>query len=168
VVKLKLTDIDSQRMLLRVEHGKGGRDRSVMLSPQRLGLLRGSWRSARPAHWLFSGRDVERPLEPCTPHAACRAACLTARLGKRVSVHTMRHSFATHLLENGTDMRIIQVLLGHSNLQTTTRYTQVAASTIRGIQSPLERLRLEAWATILMFSVACWSLKSQRISGAGH
>ena len=143
MASLKLADIDSSRMVLRVEQGKGGKDRYVMLSPQLLGILRGYWRLTRPTHWLFPGRDATRPLHPEGLHVACRSACATAKLNKRVTVHTLRHSFTTHLLEGGTDIRIIQALLGHSNLQTTARYTLVATSTIRGTQSPLDRLRLE-------------------------
>jgi len=140
---IKVADIDSARMVIRVEQGKGGRDRYVMLSPQLLGILRSYWRLARPAHWLFPGRDPEHPINPTVLHAACRSACAASGLGKRVTVHTLRHSFATHLLEAGTDIRIIQALLGHSSLNTTARYTQVATSTIRGTPSPLDRLRLE-------------------------
>jgi integrase/recombinase XerD len=143
VVNLKIADIDSSRMMIRVEHGKGRKDRYVMLSPQLLDILRSYWRATRPAHWLFPGQDPERPMRPETLHVACRSARLVADLNKRVTVHTMRHSFATHLLENGTDIRIIQVLLGHRNLQTTTRYAHVASSTICNTQSPLERLQLE-------------------------
>jgi integrase/recombinase XerD len=112
VVMLKIADIDSGRMVIRVEHGKGGKDRYVMLSPQLLRILRGYWRLARPKRWLFPGRDEERPLEPTTLHAACRSARTAAGLAKEVTAHTLRHSFATHLLENGADIRIIQVLLG--------------------------------------------------------
>jgi site-specific recombinase XerD len=90
-----------------------------------------------------SGRDGERPIGPTVLHTACRSACAASRLSKRITVHTLRHSFATHLLESGTDIRIIQALLGHSNLQTTARYEQVANSTICGTASPLDRLRLE-------------------------
>jgi site-specific recombinase XerD len=144
VASLKLADIDSSRMVLRVEHGKGGKDRYVMLSPQLLAILRDYWRLTRPVHWLFPGSDAQRPMHPEGLHTACRSACAAAKLDKRVTVHTLRHSFATHLLEGGTDIRIIQTLLGHSNLQTTARYTQVATSTIRGTQSPLDRLRPEA------------------------
>ena len=140
---IKIADIDSSRMVIRVEQGKGGRDRYVMLSPQLLDILRSYWRLARPARWLFPGRDGEHPISPTVLHAACRSACTAAGLSKRVTVHTLRHSFATHLLESGTDIRIIQALLGHASLNTTARYTQVATSTIRGTPSPLDRLRLE-------------------------
>jgi site-specific recombinase XerD len=140
---LKVANIDSSRMVIRVEQGKGGRDRYVMLSPQLLGILRSYWRMARPVRWLFPGRDPEHPIHPVVLHAACRSACAASGLGKRVTVHTLRHSFATHLLEGGTDIRIIQALLGHRNVNTTARYTQVATSTIRGTPSPLDRLHLE-------------------------
>ncbi len=140
---IRVADIDSSRMVIRVEQGKGGRDRYVMLSPQLLGILRSYWKLARPAHWLFPGRDGEHPIGPTVLHAACRSACAAAGLSKRVTVHTLRHSFATHLLESGTDIRIIQALLGHSSLNTTARYTQVATSTIRATPSPLDRLQLE-------------------------
>jgi integrase/recombinase XerD len=142
-VRLKVSDVDSGRMMLRVEQGKGGKDRYAMLSPQLLTILRGYWRLARPRHWLFPGRDEDRPIDPQVLHAACRSACTAAGLAKRVTVHTLRHSFATHLLEAGTDIRIIQVLLGHNNLSTTARYTRVADTTIRNTASPLDRLRLE-------------------------
>jgi len=140
---LKVANIDSSRMVIRVEQGKGGRDRYVMLSSQLLRILRSYWRIARPAQWLFPGRDPEHPIHPVVLHAACRSACAASGLGKRVTVHTLRHSFATHLLESGTDIRVIQALLGHSSLNTTARYTQVATNTIRGTPSPLDRLRLE-------------------------
>jgi integrase/recombinase XerD len=140
---IKVADIDSGRMVIRVEQGKGGRDRYFMLSAQLLGILRSYWKLARPAHWLFPGRDGEHPIGPTVLHAACRSACAAAGLSKRVTVHTLRHSFATHLLESGTDIRIIQALLGHSSLNTTARYTQVATSTIRATPSPLDRLQLE-------------------------
>jgi site-specific recombinase XerD len=140
---IKVANIDSRRMVIRVEQGKGGRDRYVMLSPQLLGILRSYWKLTRPAHWLFPGRDGEHPIGPTVLHAACRSACAASGLSKRVTVHTLRHSFATHLLESGTDIRIIQALLGHSSLNTTARYTQVATSTIRATPSPLDRLHLE-------------------------
>ena len=143
VVALKVADIDSGRMLIRVEQGKGCKDRYVMLSAQLLAILRTYWRLARPRHWLFPGRDEEHPIDQTVLHAACRSACEAAGLTKHVTVHTLRHSFATHLLESGADIRIIQVLLGHTNISTTARYAQVATSTIQGTASPLDRLRLE-------------------------
>ena len=142
-VMLKIADIDSSRMVIRVEHGKGSKDRYVMLSPQLLRILRGYWRLARPKRWLFPGRDEERPLEQTALHAACRSARTAAGLAKEVTPHTLRHSFATHLLESGADIRIIQVLLGHANLQSTARYARVATKTISQTPSPLDRLRLE-------------------------
>jgi site-specific recombinase XerD len=126
-----------------VEQGKGGKDRHVMLSPQLLRILRTYWRLARPKRWLFPGRDDERPLVPNVLHAACRSACAAAGLSKPVTVHTLRHTFATHLLESGADVRIIQVLLGNASLASTARYTRVATKTIGNTPSPLDRLRLE-------------------------
>ncbi|HEY3800471.1 MAG TPA: site-specific integrase [Caulobacteraceae bacterium] len=140
---LKVADIDSSRMVIRIEQGKGGRDRYAMLSPQLLGILRSYWRIARPMQWLFPSRDGEHSIHPVVLHAACRSACAASGLAKRVTVHTLRHSFATHLLESGTDIRIIQALLGHNSLHTTARYTHVATSTIGRTPSPLDRLRLE-------------------------
>src|SRR5438128_669346 len=139
----EIADIDSQRMVIRVEQGKGGKDRYVMLSPQLLRILRTYWRLARPKRWLFPGRDDERPLVPNVLHAACRSACAAAGLSKQVTVHTLRHTFPTHLLESGADVRIIQVLLGHASLASTARYTRVATKTISNTPSPLDRLRLE-------------------------
>ena len=130
-------------MVIRVEHGKGGKDRYVMLSAQLLGILRTYWRLARPEHWLFPGREASKPIDVQMLYAACRSARAAARLDKRVAVHTLRHSFATHLLESGTDIRIIQVLLGHANLSTTARYTQVSNGLIRRTESPFDRLTLE-------------------------
>jgi integrase/recombinase XerD len=143
VTGLKITDIDSGRKVIRVEHGKGGKDRYVMLSPQLLGILRTYWRLARPTRWLFPGRAETRPIDRQVLYAACRSACTAAGLDKHVTVHTLRHSFATHLLEDGADIRIIQALLGHSNLSTTARYTQVATRTIAKTVSPLDRLQVE-------------------------
>ena len=141
-VSLQVADIDSDRMVLQVRHGKGAKDRTVMLSAALLAILRSYWRLARPTPWLFPGRSPEKPIDVQVLHAACRSATKAAGLTKRVSVHTLRHSFATHLLESGTDIRIIQVLLGHSNLSTTARYTHVATATIARTQSPLDRLDL--------------------------
>jgi site-specific recombinase XerD len=132
---LKVANFDSSCIVIRVEQGKGSSDRYVMLSPQSLGIRRSYWRMARPTHWLFPGRDPEHLIHPVVLHAACRAACAASGLGKRVTVHTLRHSFAIHLLENGTDIRIIQALLGDSSLHTTARYTQVANSTIAARQA---------------------------------
>jgi site-specific recombinase XerD len=142
-VGLKVANIDSSRMVIRVEHGKGAKDRYVMLSPQLLRILRTYWRIARPRDWLFPGREESRPIDTQVLYSACRSAGKAAGLGKRVTVHTLRHSFATHLLENGTDIRIIQVLLGHNNLTTTARYTQVSRKIIEQTPSPLDRLKLE-------------------------
>ncbi len=142
-VSLKVSDIDSSRMLIMVRHGKGAKDRTVMLSSQLLGILRTYWRLARPKEWLFPGRGDAKPVDVQVLYSACRSATRAAGLSKRVTVHTLRHSFATHLLENGVDIRIIQVLLGHNNLSTTARYTKVATTTISRTQSPLDRLNLE-------------------------
>ena len=114
-----------------------------MLSPQLLGILRAYWRLARPRTFLFPGRDPDQPINPAALHTACRAAVEEAGLAKRVTLHALRHSFATHLLENGTDIRIIQVLPGHNNLSTTALYTRVATHVIRATQSPFDRLTLE-------------------------
>jgi len=141
--QLKVEDIDSDRMVIRVECGKGGKERYVMLSQQLLGILRSYWRLARPASYLFPGRTPDKPFEPNVLHAACRSARAAAGIDKRVSVHVLRHSFATHLLESGVDIRIIQVLLGHENLSTTARYTRVSTHLIRATSSPLDRLSLE-------------------------
>jgi site-specific recombinase XerD len=142
-VHLKVRDIDGERGIIRVEHGKGGKDRNVMLSAQLLAILRVYWRLARPEVWLFPGRDKTKPIDVQVLYSACRSACNAAGIDKRVTVHTLRHSFATHLLESGTDIRIIQVLLGHNNLSTTARYTKVSNNLIRSTTSPLDRLALE-------------------------
>jgi len=142
-VGLKVSDVDSDRGVIRVEHGKGGKDRNVMLSAQLLGILRVYWRLARPPMWLFPRRDGNGPIHVQVLHTACRSARIAAGIDKRVTVHTLRHGFATHLLENGTDIRIIQVLLGHNHLSSTARYTKVSSGLIRRTVSPLDRLKLE-------------------------
>jgi integrase/recombinase XerD len=142
VCTLKIGDIDSSRMLIRVEHGKGAKDRYVMLSPNLLKVLRAYWRLARPGHWLFPGRELHKPVGKATLQSACRIAAREADLDKVVTVHTLRHSFATHLLEGGTDIRIIQVLLGHRRMETTAIYTRVATPVIAATASPLDRLEL--------------------------
>jgi len=142
VAALKVRDIDSGRMVMRIEHGKAGKERYVMLSAPLLGILRSYWRLTRPSLYLFPGRTSDKPIEPTVLHAACRSAAAAAGLDKRVSVHVLRHSFATHLLESGVDIRIIQVLLGHENLSTTARYTRVSTRLIADTASPLDRLSL--------------------------
>jgi integrase/recombinase XerD len=143
VARLKVSSIDSKRMLIHVENGKGGRDRYAMLSPRLLDILRGYWKRARPSLWLFPGQEPGSHVSTGALQAACRAARKRARIGKDVTAHSLRHSFATHLLESGTDIRIIQVMLGHSHLETTARYAQVATSLIAGTPSPFDRLSLE-------------------------
>ena len=143
VAALRVRDIDSQRMVMRIEHGKGGKERYVMLSTSLLGILRSYWHLARPKPFLFPGRTADTPINPTVLHAACRSATAAAGLDKRVSVHVLRHSFATHLLESGVDIRIIQVLLGHENLSTTARYTRVSSQVIARTESPLDRLSLK-------------------------
>ena len=140
VVALKGWDIDSKRMLLKVEQGKGRKDRFAMLSPQLLELLRDWYRIARPPIWLFPGQDPTNHLTTRQFNRAVHAAAHMAEIKKRVTPHTLRHSFATHLLEQNTDIRLIQVLLGHAKLDTTALYAQVATNTIRAIMSPLDRL----------------------------
>ena len=140
IVALKVSDVDSQRMLLRIEQGKGRKDRFAMLSPLLLELLRDWYRIARPTVWLFPGRDSLLPLTTRQFNRAVHAAAHMAAIKKRVTPHTLRHSFATHLLEQNTDVRLIQVLLGHAKLETTALYTQVATNTIRAVMSPLDRL----------------------------
>ena len=142
VAALKVRDIDSGRMVMRIEHGKAGKERYVMLSAPLLVILRSYWRLTRPSLYLFPGRTSDKPIEPTVLHAACRSAAAAAGLDKRVSVHVLRHSFATHLLESGVDIRIIQVLLGHENLSTTARYTRVSTRLIADTASPLDRLSL--------------------------
>jgi site-specific recombinase XerD len=141
VVHLKVGDIDSARMLIRVEQGKGRKDRYVMLSPDLLELLRAWWRTSRSRGWLFPGQDPAQPLTTRQLNRACHAAARSAALDKRVSLHTLRHSFATHLLERRTDIRVIQVLLGHKKLDTTAIYTRVALKTLGEVESPLSLLR---------------------------
>jgi integrase/recombinase XerD len=142
VVSLKLCDIDSTRMVIRVEQGKGRKDRYVMLSAHLLALLRAYWKAARPQGWLFPGQNRVNPLTTRQLNRACHAAAQVAGIDKRVSLHTLRHSFATHLLEQKVDIRVIQVLLGHKKLDTTALYSQVATKTIRAVKSPLERLTM--------------------------
>jgi integrase/recombinase XerD len=141
VVSLKVCDIDSERMLIRVEQGKGHKDRNAMLSPVLLELLREWWKLCRSRGWLFpGGRDPVQPMTTRQITRACHTAAQAAEIKKRVTPHTLRHSFATHLLEQGIDIRVIQVLLGHAKLDTTALYTCVATKTIRAVVSPLDHL----------------------------
>jgi integrase/recombinase XerD len=148
VLALRVDDIDSQRMVIRVRQAKGSKDRYVMLSPRLLTLLREYWSAHRgrkvyrPSPWLFPGNVPDQPLSDKPVYEACQAACLAAGLDKHVTVHTLRHSFATHLLEAGTDLRTIQILLGHRSLNTTARYLHVATAALQATRSPLDRLDL--------------------------
>ncbi len=146
VVSLKLADIDSSRMVIRVEQGKGRKDRYAMLSEPLLHLLRAWWLAARergvmlPGGWLFPGQNPVNPLTTRQLRRAFHGARTAAGIDKPVSLHTLRHCFATHLLEQKVDIRVIQVLLGHKKLDTTARYSQVASTTLRAVKSPLEHL----------------------------
>jgi integrase/recombinase XerD len=140
VCNLKIADIDSDRMLIHVDHGKGGKDRKVMLSPGLLNLLRDYWREARPEGWLFPGNPKINPISSRQLNRAFTSAKHTAGIKKIATLHTLRHSFATHLLEANTDVRVIQVLLGHAKLTTTAQYTHVATKTIKDTVSPYEML----------------------------
>jgi site-specific recombinase XerD len=133
VVALKVSDIDSERMLLRIEQGKGRKDRFAMLSPRLLELLRDWYRIARPAVWLFPGRDPLLPMTTRQFNRVVHAAADSAAIKKRVTPHTLRHCFATHLLEEKTEVRLIQVLLGHARADTTALYAQVATNVIRAV-----------------------------------
>jgi site-specific recombinase XerD len=141
VASLKVSDIDSKRMMLRIEQGKGHKDRYAMLSPTLLELLRDWYRVARPQGWLFPGQNPINPITARQLTRACHAAAEMADLKKRVTPHTLRHSFATHLLEQNIEIRVIQVLLGHAKVETTSLYTHVATNTIRQVMSPLDRLK---------------------------
>lgn len=140
LVTLRVEDIDSQRMAIRVHQGKGRKDRYVMLSPKLLALLREYWRAYRPQTWLFPGNDLNRHFHRRVLGSVCDTMARRAGLGKNVSPHTLRHSFATHLLEAKTDIRTIQALLGHRSLRTTALYTFVSLNTVVATQSPLDRL----------------------------
>jgi integrase/recombinase XerD len=150
VVALKVGDIDSTRMTLRIEQGKGHKDRYAMLSPLLLERLRAWWRVARAkgkmldGGWLFPGQNPVNPMSTRQLNRICHMAAAAADIDKRISPHTLRHSYATHLLEQKVDIRVIQVLLGHKKLETTALYAQVATEVLREVVSPLESLRPSA------------------------
>jgi site-specific recombinase XerD len=141
--RLRPEDIDSARKLIHVRLGKGGKDRYVMLSERLLEILRGYWVQVRPeGGWLFPGRKAGQPITRNAVAKALDAAAAKAKLRKKVTPHLLRHSFATHLLEGGADIRVIQVLLGHSSIRSTARYTQVSERHIGSVKSPLDKLRI--------------------------
>ena len=146
VASLKVGDIDSKRMLIVVERGKGGRGRHALLSPSLLALLRAWWQEGRhqgvmrPGGWLFPGQDPARPITTRQLSRVVEAAAIAAGLSKNVSPPTLRHSFATHLLDDGVDIRVIQVLLGHAKLDNTALYARVATKTVRTVTSPLDKI----------------------------
>lgn len=146
VTRLLITDLDSGRMAIRVEQGKGRKDRYVMLSPSLLETLRAYWRESKPKGFLFPGVGGKKPLCISAAQKAFDRARLQAGIKKPVSFHTLRHSFATHLIESGTSVRTIQALLGHRSLQTTERYTHLAQNYLHQTKSPLDRLRKETVA----------------------
>jgi site-specific recombinase XerD len=144
VTHLQVNDIDSKRMLIHVRQGKGRKDRYVMLSPTLLELLRAYWMTEHPREWLFPGQSPGQPVTVSAVQHACNRARIECGLTKRVTVRTLRHSFATHLLESGVNVRTIQMLLGHRSLQTTERYTHVSVETIHKTTSPLDLLKQQA------------------------
>jgi integrase/recombinase XerD len=141
-VRLKPAAIDSQRMVIRVDQGKGHKDRYVMLPPKLLAMLRDYWKRTHPGEWLFPGDRVGQPISPLTIGHICRQVRLRCGTGKPITPHSLRHAFAVHLLEAGTDLRTIQLLLGHRNLGTTARYLMIATSQVCATTSPLEALEV--------------------------
>jgi integrase/recombinase XerD len=141
--QLKPRDIDARRQVLWVRQGKGRKDRQTLLPAKLLELLRWYWKAERPGDWLFPGRDRTRPVSPKAVYLACRDAAQVAGIQKPVHPHLLRHAFATHLLESGVNLRTIQLLLGHANLESTARYLQVADVAIRSTPSPLDALDLD-------------------------
>lgn len=140
-VRLELRDVDSARMVIHVRRGKGRKDRYVTLSPVLLDMLRAYWKQERPKRWLFpSPLDATRPISLTTIQKCCKRASVAAALGKRVTVRSLRHAFATHLLERGTSIRVVQVLLGHASVTTTQTYTHVSNEAIARVVSPLDHL----------------------------
>jgi site-specific recombinase XerD len=142
VARLRVRDIDSARMTITVHQGKGNRDRVVMLSPLLLDTLRQYWHHQKPKEWLFPGRNPDQPISGNDIFMVFHNAVRRAGISKKVCPHSLRHSFATHLLESGTDLRTIQILLGHRSLKTTSRYLHVSQQHVRATASPLDRLNL--------------------------
>jgi site-specific recombinase XerD len=143
VAQLKVSDIDSARNVLWVRRGKGCKDRQTLLPAKLLVLLRTYWRTKQPRDWLFPGPNPTRPISAKDIYLACRNAGHAAGLAKPVHPHSLRHAFATHLLEAGVNLRTIQILLGHANLETTARYLHVADVAVRSTASPLDSLNLD-------------------------
>lgn len=139
-VALEITHIDSQRMTIRVQQGKGQKDRYVMLSPKLLEILREWWRRERPQQWLFPGDIPGRHISKDAVEQACQKAHRRCRIAKPITPHSLRHAFAVHLLEQGTDVRTIQLLLGHRSLATTARYLRIATTKVCSTTSPLDLL----------------------------
>ena len=152
LARLKVSDIDSQRMIIRVVEGKGGKDRDLPLSPSLLETLREYWRWRKPKTYLFPSRDPrrgpEQPISDKTVWIACSEAARRAGIRKRVTPHTLRHSWATHLLEAGTDLRTIQVLLGHGDLETTAQYLHLSQRHLQAVNNPLDSLSLSSTENI--------------------
>lgn len=148
--RLRPEDVDSKRMLIHLHFTKGNKERYVMLSERLLALLRVYFRKVRPAQseWLFPGRNPSRPISRSGVEKALKDSVKKAKLRKRITPHALRHAFATHLLEAGTDIRVIQVLLGHSSIRTTARYTQVSSRHIASVKSPLDLLGTEQGAVL--------------------
>jgi integrase/recombinase XerD len=148
LARLKVDDIDSQRMIIRVVAGKGGKDRDLPLSPALLETLREYWRWRKPKLYLFPTRTLDRrldqPISDKTVWIACSEAARRAGISKRVTPHTLRHSWATHLLEAGTDLRTIQVLLGHGDLETTAQYLHLSQRHLQAVTNPLDSLALSS------------------------
>ena len=142
VAGLRVEDIDAARMVLHVRQGKAHKDRDVMLSPRLLAVLREYWKLLRPRPYLFPGRHPDRPISVRTVQMVCERALTASGLGKHVHMHTLRHSFATHLLEAGTDLRTIQVLLGHHSFSTTARYLHITTAALKSTRSPFDGLEL--------------------------
>ena len=148
-VRLTPAAIDSQRMVIRVEEGKGQKDRYVMLSPKLLDILRDYWRKARPQGWLFPGDLPGQPITTSAVEVVCRKARCQTDIAKPVTPHSLRHAFAVHLLESGTDVRTIQLLLGHRSLSTTARYLRLATSKVCATASPLDVLQPAAHVIVV-------------------